>query len=74
MGVPSSGLVICTGVHAEDGTAEVWDTSGGRELLTLKGHTGEVISVSWSPDRTRLSTGSEDGTAKVWDVGLSVRL
>jgi hypothetical protein len=41
--------------------------AGGRELLTLKGHAGEVI-VSWSPDGTRLATGSYDGTAKVWDA------
>ena len=27
-----------------------------------------VYSVSWSPDGTRLATGSEDGTAKVWDA------
>ena len=51
-----------------DGTAKVWDAVGGREQLTLKGHTGWVISVSWSPDGTRLATGSADGTAKVWDA------
>jgi hypothetical protein len=45
----------------------VWDVAGGRELLTLKGHTGTVYSVSWSPDETRLAMGSADG-AKVWDV------
>jgi WD40 repeat protein len=46
----------------------VWQASGGRELLTLKGHAGEVYSVSWSPDGTRLATGSVDGTANVWDA------
>jgi WD40 repeat protein len=50
-----------------DGTAKVWDAAGGRELLTLTGPAGEVI-VSWSPDGTRLATGSEAGTAKVWDA------
>jgi hypothetical protein len=45
-----------------------WDAAGGRELLTLKGHTGPLSSVSWSPDGTRLATGSGDGTAKVWDA------
>ena len=33
-----------------------------------QGHTGWVRSVSWSPDGTRLATGSDDGTAKVWDA------
>jgi hypothetical protein len=50
-----------------DGTAKVWDVTGGRELLTLKGHAGEVI-VSWSPDGTRLATAGYDGTAKVWEA------
>ena len=33
-----------------------------------QGHTSRVRSVSWSPDGTRLATGSWDGTAKVWDA------
>src|SRR5207249_1013979 len=40
----------------------------GAELLELKGHTGFVMSASFSPDGTRIITGSEDGTAKVWDA------
>ena len=41
-------------------------TRGG--LFTLYGHTGAVTSVSFSPDGTRIVTGSDDGTAKVWDA------
>ena len=51
-----------------DGTAKVWDAAGGRELLTLKGHTGWVWSVAWSPDGRRLATRSLDGTARLWEV------
>jgi eukaryotic-like serine/threonine-protein kinase len=38
------------------------------DLLTLKGHTGGVRSASFSPDGSRVMTGSFDQTAKVWDA------
>jgi WD40 repeat protein len=39
----------------------------GQETLTLKGHTTEVLSVSFSPDGKRIVNGS-DNTLKVWDA------
>jgi len=46
----------------------VWDAQKGTEVLALKGHTGYVTSVSFSPDGKRILTGSWDKTAKVWDA------
>jgi hypothetical protein len=40
-------------------------------LLELKGHTGGVTSVAFSPDGTRIVTRSYFGTAKVWDARTS---
>ena len=37
-------------------------------LLELKGDSAPVRSASFSPDGSRIVTGSEDGTAKVWDA------
>jgi WD40 repeat protein len=37
-------------------------------VLALKGHTGSVRSATFSPDGSRLVTGSDDGTARVWDA------
>jgi WD40 repeat protein/serine/threonine protein kinase len=37
-------------------------------IFTLYGHTGVVWGVAFSPDGTRIATGSIDQTAKVWDA------
>jgi WD40 repeat protein len=51
-----------------DGTAKVWDSTTGEELLTLEGHKDRVNEVTFSPDGERLATVSFNGTAKVWDL------
>jgi hypothetical protein len=48
--------------------AIIRDASDGHELLTLTGHAGPVLSVTWSPDSKRLATGSRDMTTKVWNA------
>src|SRR5262249_55755107 len=44
----------------------------GKDLLDLKGHTGTVKGVSFSPDGTRLASGSRgafrQGEVKLWDA------
>ena len=39
-----------------------------RVELTLRGHTDDVWNAVFSPDGTRIATGSADGTAKIWDA------
>ena len=39
-----------------------------KELFTLKGHSGGVWSVAFSPDGKRLASGSSDQTIKFWDT------
>ena len=47
----------------------MWDAQTGQEVLTLKGHTGDVNSVAFSPDGKRIaSAAAGDGTVKVWDA------
>jgi dipeptidyl aminopeptidase/acylaminoacyl peptidase len=54
------------------GEVRVWDAKTGQELLTLKEHTREVLSVCFSPDGSRLATASGEyrkpGKVQVWDA------
>jgi WD40 repeat protein/serine/threonine protein kinase len=57
-----------------DPTVRVWDAATGKELLTLKGHTDPVNSVSFSPDGRRLASASHDQTVRVWDAATGKEL
>jgi WD40 repeat protein len=42
----------------------------GDEELVLRGHTGPVTDVAFSPDGFRIASSSRDGTIKIWDSPL----
>jgi len=44
----------------------VWAATDGRQLLELKGHSDEVTCIDFSPDGSRIMTGSGDNTARLW--------
>lgn len=46
---------------------KIWDAATGEWQLDISGHTAGIASVAYSPDGTRLLTGSLDTTAKLWD-------
>ena len=45
----------------------LWDAGDGRRTHVLRGHTGPIASIAFSPDGRRVLTASWDGTARIWD-------
>ena len=59
-------------VTVADNKLRVWDTKTWRIISELRGHTGPVKPVAWSPNSQWLVTGSDDNTARVWDPTTGV--
>jgi len=55
-------------VGQQVGDVKVFDARTGIELLTLRGHSGFVAVVGFSPDGQRLLTVGADGTARTWET------
>ena len=59
---------------SQDKTVRVWDAESGVELACLRGHVGEVTSVSFDRSGRRIVSGSADNTVRVWDAESGVEL
>uniref|UniRef100_D8Q5V7 Nephrocystin 3-like N-terminal domain-containing protein n=1 Tax=Schizophyllum commune (strain H4-8 / FGSC 9210) TaxID=578458 RepID=D8Q5V7_SCHCM len=46
----------------------IWDAETGRQDVAMQGHAGWVSSVAFSPDRSRIASGSRDFTVRLWDA------
>jgi toxoflavin biosynthesis protein ToxC len=52
---------------ALDRCVRIFDRDG-RCLRTMHGHTGNVLSIAWSPDGREVVSSSVDGTVRRWDA------
>ena len=51
-----------------DGTVKLWETAGGREVLSLRQPTGFRYGIAFSKDGRRLAAANMEGV-KCWDAG-----
>ena len=51
----------------------IWRTSNRAHTRTLRGHTGDVRAVAWSPKTNNVfASGSDDGTVRLWNPNNGV--
>ena len=43
-------------------------------MRTLSGHVGQVLSVAFSPDGTRVISGSEDNLVNIWNAKTGAKV
>ena len=46
-------------IEIGDKIIKVWDSTSGAVLSTLEGHSDDVSSVAWSPDGSKIASGSD---------------
>ena len=51
-----------------DMSCMLWDIDSGTKIMEFVDHTGDVMSLSLSPDKNIFVSGACDATAKVWDI------
>jgi WD40 repeat protein len=58
---------------SDENSVQIWAVDTGKEIQRLHGHTGRVVSVSYSPNGEQIVSGSYDMTARVWAAEAASR-
>ena len=62
----NDGILVASGDRF--GSIIAWDPLAGTEFSTLRGHTGMITSIHWSPNGDSLLSSSLDGAVRVWNM------
>ena len=57
----------------KDQTAKLWDVDSGKEIATLRGHSGEIVSLHFNAEGDKILTGSFDRKAIVNEINNKIR-
>lgn len=58
------GIYVCACVNH----SALWDIETGQQTTTFTGHSGDVMSLSLSPDLKTFVSGACDASSKLWDI------
>ncbi|KAF8083472.1 hypothetical protein N665_0771s0011 [Sinapis alba] len=56
----------------EFGSGEAPDVENWKAVMTLRGHTADVVDINWSPDDSMLASGSLDNTVHIWNMRTGI--
>ncbi|KAG8057789.1 hypothetical protein GUJ93_ZPchr0002g26157 [Zizania palustris] len=57
---------------SEFGSGEPPDVENWKVVMTLRGHTADVVDLNWSPDDSTLASASLDNTVHIWSMANGI--